>query len=41
MVGARKSFVTVAGKGARLGLIELGRWRWALAAGSFCFSCSQ
>ena len=31
MVGARKSFVTVAGKGARLGLIELGRWRWALA----------
>ena len=31
MVGARKGFVTVAGKGARLGLIELGRWRWALA----------
>jgi len=31
MVGARKSFVTVAGKGARLGLIELGRWRWAVA----------
>ena len=31
MVGARKSFVTVAGKGARLGLIELGKWRWALA----------
>ncbi len=28
MVGARKSFVTVTGKGARANLIDLGKWRW-------------
>jgi iron(III) transport system permease protein len=28
MVGARRSFVTVSGKGSRLSLIQLGRWRW-------------
>ena len=31
MVGARRSFVTVSGKGSRLGLIQLGKWRWITA----------
>ena len=31
-LGARRSFVTVSGKGARANLVKLGRWRWPLAA---------
>ena len=32
MVGARRSFVTVSGKGSRLSLIQLGRWRWVITS---------
>ena len=31
-LGARRSFVTVSGKGARANLVKLGRWRWPLAS---------
>lgn len=31
IIGTRRSFVTISGKGARAGLIGLGRWRWPIA----------
>ncbi len=31
ILGTRRSFVTISGKGARAGLVALGRWRWPLA----------
>lgn len=33
IIGTRRSFVTISGKGARAGLIALGRWRWPIAVG--------
>ena len=37
ILGTRRSFVTISGKGARAGLVALGRWRWPLAAGVMGF----
>lgn len=31
IIGARRSFVTISGKGARAGLVDLGRWRMPAA----------
>jgi iron(III) transport system permease protein len=31
IIGTRRSFVTISGKGARAGLVALGRWRWPVA----------
>lgn len=31
IIGTRRSFVTISGKGARAGLVALGRWRWPIA----------
>ena len=32
IIGTRRSFVTISGKGARAGLLGLGRWRWPIAS---------
>ena len=32
IIGTRRSFVTISGKGARAGLVALGQWRWPVAA---------
>ncbi|WP_112322174.1 ABC transporter permease [Oceanibium sediminis] len=37
IIGTRRSFVTISGKGARAGLVALGRWRWVIAAGVVIF----
>lgn len=37
MVGARRSFVTVTGKGARASLIPLGKLRWLVLGTVLCF----
>ena len=31
IIGTRRSFVTISGKGARAGMVALGRWRWPIA----------
>lgn len=31
IIGTRRSYVTISGKGARAGLVSLGRWRWVVA----------
>lgn len=40
IIGAHRSFVTVSGKGARAGLIDLGRWKGVIAAGVLAFLAS-
>lgn len=37
IIGARRSFVTISGKGARAGLVDLGRWRLPLGVGVVAF----
>ena len=37
IIGTRRSFVTISGKGARAGLVGLGRWRWPVAIGVVAF----
>jgi iron(III) transport system permease protein len=37
IIGTRRSFVTISGKGARAGLVALGRWRWPVAVGVMGF----
>jgi iron(III) transport system permease protein len=37
IIGARRSYVTISGKGARAGLVALGRWRWPIAVGVMGF----
>ena len=37
IIGTRRSFVTISGKGARAGLVALGRWRWPIAAAVLLF----
>jgi iron(III) transport system permease protein len=37
IIGARRSFVTISGKGARAGLVDLGRWRMPLGVGVIIF----
>lgn len=37
VVGKRRSFVTIAGKGSRSRRIPLGKWRWPLAIGTTLF----
>ena len=37
VIGTRRSFVTISGKGARAGLVALGRWRWPIALGVMGF----
>ncbi|MDC1239497.1 iron ABC transporter permease [Litorivicinus sp.] len=32
IIGTRRSYVTISGKGARAGLVALGRWRWPIAS---------
>ncbi len=37
IIGARRSFVTISGKGARAGAVDLGRWRLPLGIGVLVF----
>jgi len=37
IIGTRRSFVTISGKGARAGLVALGRWRWIIAGAVLAF----